>query len=260
MNKGKIYQALEKDFSSTFIDELIPGILHNFANPLNGIMGRSKLLQRRIEDIVRKVEEKYPDVAAEMADDLQRIRTDIRAVNQESDSFFEMFKDISGKFYSLATKNEDNINISQLLAMEMRFFNFYLDFKHEIKKDVELDHNVPDFKGNIADLSLAFWKIIHFAMTQARRSKLKEFTIQTDYDDKYISVLIKSSMSPAPSSTNFAALLENFNFASSRFSEYENQGLLLALKLFYEYQAVINFFDEEGLINISISFPYQKKK
>ncbi len=259
MDKGEIYRALEKDFSATFIDELIPGILHNFANPLNGIMGRSKLLQRRIENIIKKMEENHPDVAAGMADDLQRIRTDIRAVSQESDSFFDMFKDVASKFYALAAKNEDRINFSQLLAAEMRFVDFYLDFKHEIKKDIQLDQDLPEFKGNTADLSLAFWRIIRFAMTQARESRLKEFTIQTDHDDKYISILIKSSINSKPS-TDFAALMENLDSVSHQVSDAVNQGILLSLMLFDKYQAIINFFNEEGFSNISISFPYRIKK
>ncbi|MEN6620524.1 MAG: hypothetical protein ABFD50_03095 [Smithella sp.] len=259
MDKDEIYRELEKDFSATFIEELIPGILHNFANPLNGIMGRSKLLQRRIEEFIKKVEDTHPDVVAGMADELQRIRTDIRAVNQESDSFFDMFKDVSGKFYAMAAKNEERINISQLLASEMRFADFYLDFKHEIKKKVQLDSSIPDFKGNTADLSLAFWRIMRLAMTQAKASKLKEFSIQTDHDDKYISVLIKSSINSQPV-IDFTALMENLNSASPHIPDTVDQGVLLSLMLLDRYQAIINSFNEEGFNNNSISFPAEIKK
>jgi nitrogen-specific signal transduction histidine kinase len=259
MDKGEIYRALEKDFTTTFIEELIPGILHNFANPLNGIMGRSKLLQRRIEENIRKMEEKYPDAAAGMADELQRIRTDIRAVNHESEYFFEMFKDVAGKFYALAAKNEDRINISQLLAAEMRFVNFYLDFKHEIKKDIQWDKDIPDFKGNTADLSLAFWRIIRFAMTRALASPLKEFYIKTDHDSKYVSVFIKSSGDAMPA-TDLEALMENLNSDSLNMPGAVDQGVLLALLLFDKYQAKINVFSEENFSTISISFPYRNER
>ena len=134
MDKGENYQALEDDFTSTFIRELMPGILHNFANPLNGIMGRSKLLQHRIDDVVKKIEERYPETAAALHDEILRIKNDIRSINKESDSFFEIFRDASGKFYALAARGEDGINLSQLLAAEMRFANFYLEFKHDICK------------------------------------------------------------------------------------------------------------------------------
>ena len=106
MENGEIYQALEDDFSSTFIRELLPGILHNFANPLNGIMGRSKLLQRRMDDTVKKINEQYPEVAAALQDEIQRIKNDIRSVNRESESFFEMFRDATAKFYALAARGK----------------------------------------------------------------------------------------------------------------------------------------------------------
>ena len=134
MEKVEIDQALENDFVATFIRELIPGILHNFANPLNGIMGRSKLLQRRIDDHVRKLEELYPDVSLSLKNDLLKIQSDIRSVAGESESFFEMFRDVSGKFYALAAKGEENVNLSQLLNAEMRFANFYLDFNMKFEK------------------------------------------------------------------------------------------------------------------------------
>jgi signal transduction histidine kinase len=259
MDRGEIYHALEEDFAATFIQELIPGILHNFANPLNGIMGRSKLLQRRIEENVRKMEELYPETAAGMMEEIQRIRTDIRAVSQESEYFFDMFRDVAGKFYALAAKSEDNINISQMLAAEIRFANFYLDFKHEIKKDIQLDKNVPDIRGSNADLSLAFWRIIRFAMTRALTSHLKEFYIKTEHDNKYVSVFIKSSGEAMPA-TDLEALMECLNSDSVNLSGVIDRGVLLSLLLFNKYQAKINFFSEENFSTISIGFPHYAER
>ena len=65
MNETDLYTHLVKKFVATFLDELMPGIFHNFANPLNGIMGRSKLMQRRLENFVRKIENRYPEIENE---------------------------------------------------------------------------------------------------------------------------------------------------------------------------------------------------
>jgi hypothetical protein len=259
MDKGEIYRALEDDFAATFIEELIPGILHNFANPLNSILGRSKMLQRRIEESVKKMEETYPDAAAGMMEDLQRIRTDIRAVSQESEYFFDMFRDVAGKFYALAAKGEDRINISQLLAAEMRFAGFYLDFKHEIKKDMQWDKEIPDFNGNTADLSLAFWRVIRFAMTRALTSRLKEFYIKTDHDSKYINVFIKSSGEAMPTA-DLETLMESLKSDSLDMPVAVDRGALLSLLLFNKYQAKINVFSEENFSTISIGFPYRTER
>lgn len=259
MDKGEIYRELEKDFAATFIEELIPGILHNFANPLNGIMGRSKLSQRRFEETIRKMEEKYPDAAVGMAEDLQRIKKDISSVNSETEYFFDMFKDAAGKFHALAEKNESRINISHLLAAEMRFFDFYLSFKHEIKKDIQWDKDMPEFIGNMADLSLGFWRIIRFAMTRALASSLKEFHIKTDHDSKYVNVFIKSSGEAMPAA-DLKTLMENLNSDTSNMTGVVEKGVLLSLLLFDKHQAKINFFSEENFSTISIGFPYRSDR
>jgi signal transduction histidine kinase len=259
MDKGEIYRALEEDFTATFIKELMPGILHNFANPLNGIMGRSKLLQRRVEETIKKMEEMYPEATAGMMEELQRVRTDIRAISQESEYFFDIFRDVAGKFYALAATGEDTINISQLLAAEMRFANFYLDFKHEIKKDIQLDKDIPDFKGSSADLSLAFWRIIRFAMVNALNSRLKEFHIITEHDNKYASVFIKSSGEALPPA-RVEALMESLNADSPVMAGGAiDRGVFLSLQLFNKYQARINIFSEENFSTISIGFPYRSE-
>jgi signal transduction histidine kinase len=260
MEKGDIYQALEEDFKATFIKELIPGILHNFANPLNGIMGRSKLLQRRFEDNLKKIEELYPDAAVGMMEDLQRVRTDIRSVSQESEFFFDMFRDVAGKFYALAAKGDDRINLSQLLAAEMRFANFYLDYKHEIKKDIQLEKDVQEFRAGSADLSLAFWRIIRFAMARALASRLKEFSIKTEQDNRYTSVFIKSSGDSMPAA-EIRTLMENLESDSLDLSSTViDRGVLMALLLFGKYQAKINIFSDDNFTTISIGFPYRPEK
>jgi hypothetical protein len=260
MDRGEIYRTLEEEFAATFIKELIPGILHNFANPLNSIMGRSKLLLRRIEESAKKMEEMYPEAAAGMKEDLQRIRTEIRAVNQESELFFGLFRDVAGKFYALDTKRENGINLSQLLAEEMRFFNFYLDFKHEIKKDVQLNNDVPSFKGNAADLSLAFWRLIRFAMSRALASNLKEFYIKTEHDNKYVSVFIKNSGGALPVA-DIETLMEKMDSGSLDMSSTViDRGVLLSFLILNKYQPRINMFSEENFSIISIGFPYLSLK
>ena len=260
MDNSEIYRTLEEAFAATFIKELIPGILHNFANPLNSIMGRAKLLQRRIEENVKKLEEIYPDAAAGMMEEIQRVRTDIRSISQESESFFNIFKDVAAKFYALAAKGEDNINISQLMDSEMRFVDFNLDFKHDIKKNIRLDNDVPDFKGNIAELSLAFWALIRFAMYRARASRMKEFSVTTEHDNKYVSVFIKNSGDALPAAS-IDALMESVNSGSQEMPDSTiDRGVLNAFLILNKYNARINMFSEENFSTISIGLPYRNER
>ena len=257
MEKDKIYQALEDDFTSTFIHELLPGVLHNFANPLNAIMGRSNLLQRHIDDTVKKIHEQYPEVALTLQHELQRIKNDIGSVNKESDSFFEMFRDASGKFYALASKENEYINISRLLAAEMRFANFYLEFKHEITKNVQLDINIPDFKANVAELSLVFWRLIRFAMSKALSSEIKDFILTTQHDSENIVILIKYSGESV--TENDVNIVNNF-FQSDAVEPADaktEKGVLLALIILKKYSARVRFSMEDGLNAIFVTMPYR---
>jgi hypothetical protein len=85
MNEKDLYAYLEKKFVATFLDELIPGIFHNFANPLNGIMGRSKLMQRRLDDFVKKMELRYPNIENDMGVDYKKLISDIHSISNESE-------------------------------------------------------------------------------------------------------------------------------------------------------------------------------
>jgi len=258
MEKRNICQSLEDDFTSTFIRELIPGVLHNFANPLNGIMGRSKLLQRRIDNTVKKINERYPDAAFALEEELQRIVNDVRSVNKESESFFEMFRDVSGKFYALAAKGNEPINLSQLLAAEMRFANFYLEFKHGIKKNVQFDEEIHEITGNIAELSLVFWRLIRYAMSKALASGLKVFILETRQENDNVAVVIKYTGDFIL--RDHADVICTYLEGDSKELAVVNveKGILLAFETLKKYSARLSFTADGNLNSIVITLPIKK--
>jgi signal transduction histidine kinase len=195
-DKSYTFQMLEKDFSSTFLTELMPGILHNFANPLNGIMGRSKLLQRRFDETVRKIMECHPAAAMEFKENFNKISNDIHAIGSESDNFFGMFKDAANKFYGIDAHGLQAVQLSKLIQAEMRFFNFYLDFKHEVQKHLELQEELPDVTGNYAEFSMGIWGLIRHCMSAMKNRPQKELGIAVQSDDRYVRIRICDSGEP----------------------------------------------------------------
>ncbi len=195
-DKSDTYQILEQEFSSTFLTELMPGILHNFANPLNGIMGRSKLLQRRFDETVRKIAERHPAVASEIKENCGKISNDIQAIGSESDNFFAMFKDVANKFYGIDTHGPQAVQLSRLIQAEMRFLNFYLDFKHEVQKNLELQEELPDVTGSYAEFSMGLWGLIRHCMRVMKGRPLKELGVATQSDDRYVRIRICDSGAP----------------------------------------------------------------
>ena len=190
MNETEIYAFLENTFIATFRDELIPGIFHNFANPLNGIMGRSKLMQRRLVDFVGKMESRYPGIEREMGEGYKKIISDVHAINSESDKLFDMFRVSTGKYYAIGTHVVDKLNVSSLIEAEMGFADFYLDFKHNVRKDIRLDREAPEISGITAFYSMIFWMLIRHAMKNINNENDKTFFVATSHDDRYVTVEI----------------------------------------------------------------------
>lgn len=190
MNETELYLFLEKRLIATFLDELMPGIFHNFANPLNGIMGRSKLMQRRLADFIRKIENRYPEIEKEAGADYKKLISDINAINDESEKFFDMFRVATGKFYALGARDVESLNLSVLIEAELGFADFYLDYKHNVKKEIHLDMDVPPITGIAAYYSIAFWMLIREAAKNAQKRNEETFRIVTTSDDQWVIVSI----------------------------------------------------------------------
>jgi signal transduction histidine kinase len=191
MDKAAIYQELEREFLATFMGELMPGVLHNFANPLNGIMGRAKLLQRRLEDSIKKMEARFPGFAQDFG--AEKIIKDMHTISGESDRFLILFRDVADKLAVLACREPAGINLSHLLEAEIRFADFYLDFKHDLQKNIRLDFNLPVFQGTAADFSLAIGMLFISAKERMKNSPRKEISIATSCDANNLLLTIEDS-------------------------------------------------------------------
>ena len=190
MNETDLYTFLENRFIATFLDELMPGIFHNFANPLNGIMGRSKLMQRRMENFVRKIENRYPEFEKETGADYKKLISDINSINNASEDFFDMFRLATGKFYALGARDVGSLNLSALIEAELGFADFYLDYKHNVKKEIHLDMGVPSITGITAYYSIALWMLIREAAKNVQKRNGETFRIVTISDDQWVIVTI----------------------------------------------------------------------
>jgi len=256
MERADCFNILKEQFLATMYDELMPGILHNFANPLNGIMGRSKLLQRRLDDHVRKVRERYPDAASAFKEDYEKILKDVASISRESDKFSELFWDVARKFQGIAEERPEKINLSQLLMSEMRFSDFFLCFKHEVKKKLEFKEDVPDITGPLADYSLGFFALIRRAMTAMKSSPEKEFSLSIDNDQQKVFVYIRDTGEPFTEENirviNSLSTDKNVNTPS-----FIQDGLFHACCLLEHHGARIHLSRDSSFNELTVAIPYR---
>ncbi len=187
-----LLNELKRDFETTVMQELLPGILHNFANPLNGIMGRSTLLKKRAYDRF-KMGCSTDGAGEQESTDGEKIIKDIDLITKETDRLFDLFNDVAGKIYRLQDLSLQKINISHLIKNEMAFFNFYLDFKHTIEKELQLDWDVPDINGVPAEYSMVISTIFRNSMDAMKMSPVKKLIVTTCHDDNYVYVVLEDT-------------------------------------------------------------------
>ena len=83
----------------------------------------------------------------------------------------------------------ESLNFSSLIEAELGFADFYMDYKHNIKKEIHLDMEVPYITGITAFYSIALWMLIREAAKNAQKQD-ETFRITTVSDDQWVIVTI----------------------------------------------------------------------
>jgi hypothetical protein len=260
MNEADAYAFLEKTFFPTFFDEITPGIFHNFANPLNGIMGRSKLLQKRLLGFVELLKEHYPGIEEEMGATCTKLIADVNAINGESEKLFGLFRVSAWKYAAMGNRDVENLNVSHLIEAELKFADFCLDFKHNVKKEIQLDKDVPDIAGVTAFLSMAFWTLIRHAMKKLGSKSEQPFCIETGHDDQYLSVRIQPIDPLAFTGWQEFLLGKEANGDSIAEWPDEKKNLCYALLLLKMHNEETRIGYNPDTERLSIEIPHQQKR
>jgi len=253
----KIFKELKKEFESTF-EELIPGVLHNFANPLSGILGRSELLEEKAKKNFELITNNDYKTDDEILKGCKKIICDAGLIVREADMLLGLFNDVAGKFQRLNDTGLQRINLSELVEAEITFFQFYHDFKHNIKKRLTLDREIPEVSGTKADYSNSLSAIIRHSINSMKDSELKELVISTTYDNSHVCVKIKDTGAPI---VEREKTLKNLSSTGHFLHDLDGEkGLFYALSLLKKYGALFQIAYESGFNVISIRIPYQESE
>lgn len=248
-NTENCYRALEKEFEATLTAEIIPGILHNFANPLNGIMGRSKLLQRKLEmnptgsGARVDYDELYP-----------KLFRDADLISRDTDKLSSLLQNVAEKFHAVNKISVQRVNLSELIGMELNFFDFYLDFKHNIKKKIDLDPEIPELTGIPAEFSLSFWALLRLAMLRDKDRHPGELHVSTGCTGPCVRVGIANSgtfITP----DEWGRMLDLFEGKSRISPDTDPDGFLSAAWLLRKYRAQFLLETANGLSCLTIEIP-----
>ncbi len=258
-DQSLISAEIAKDFESTVLQGLMPGLLHSFANPLNGILGRSRLLQERVEKTIEAVNG-HNGMGDTILKGCNGIARDADLIVRESETFFDLFGKISGKMYRLSDTTVQHVNLSELIEAEVAFLEFYLDFRHTIDKKLFLNGSVPSVQGTYSCYSLSLFALIRRSIDAMKGNGTGELVIVTDYDDSSVCIDIKDTgkpLSKARTKRLFEAL-EKENPAACDLGK--DREFFNALFLLKGYGGVFRVEREEKYNVVTVSMPYKNNR
>ncbi|MBW2559599.1 MAG: HAMP domain-containing histidine kinase [Deltaproteobacteria bacterium] len=251
----KIFEELEREFESTF-GELIPGIIHDFASPLNGILGRSELLGRRVEKTLERIAENGNTTNSGILEDCKKIGGDAGLLAREADRLFDLFNSVAGKFRTLKDTAVQEINLSEIVEDEVAFLWFYPDTKHDVEKHLTLERDIPVVTGVRADYSIALSAIIRHSIDSMQESESKELAVTTGYDDSHVYIRIEDTGTPI-AEVQRKKMLEQWDVATEPSPQLNGQGgFCYALPILKKYDALLQIGHEAGFTVTSIRIPY----
>lgn len=246
---GECFEGLKTEFESTF-GELIPGIIHDFASPLNGIVGRCELLERRAHRTLELVAGGVHTAGNDLMESCQKIHNDASLLTKEADRLFDLFNKVSDKFRTLKDTAVQGINLSELVEAEVRFLRFYPEIKHAVEHTLHLDREVPEIRGIRADYSMALSAIIRHAIDSMMESESKKLVITTGYDDSHVFIRVEDTGTPRE------AIREDEFPPCSPHTTNGNRGFFCAVSLLQEKGALFQVAHEAGVNVTSLRMPY----
>ncbi len=129
-----------------FLGSLLPGIIHNWATPLSGVIGATQLLERRVS-IIQDLLSHYETLTAAERDELHRQldrnRTNVDILSRNAQHLADLLQILVQRITRGNGTARDAFPLQELVQSELRFLEANLQFKHKVKKSITLDPVIP---------------------------------------------------------------------------------------------------------------------
>ncbi len=129
-----------------FLGSLLPGIIHNWATPLSGVIGATQLLERRVS-IIQDLLSHYETLTAAERDELHRQldrnRTNVDILSRNAQHLADLLQVLVQRITRGNGSARDAFPLHELVQSELRFLDANLQFKHKAKKCITLNPVTP---------------------------------------------------------------------------------------------------------------------
>ncbi|MDD5088294.1 MAG: hypothetical protein PHI18_05795 [bacterium] len=133
-------------FDMAFLGSLVPGIVHNLATPMSGVLGATQLLENRIAALtelvknIRELDEARRDELLSISD---RNRASVDILARNARHLADLLQVLVQRLTRSSAATREFYCLNDLLQNELRFLDANLTFKHKVKKQLLLAPHLP---------------------------------------------------------------------------------------------------------------------
>jgi signal transduction histidine kinase len=251
MDELELLDRLKGAFVADLMGAIIPGAIHNFANPLNSLTGRIKLLEMHLSKAVQTIEPIQPGLTN--GHPLDKISRDVAILTGESERFLDLFSNFKGKIMAFSSSEQEMLNLAELIKAEVKFADYYLDLKHDVSKTLRVDGDIPLVLGNRAGYSLCLSSLINFARLRLKNVSEKKLDISVGCGGDGIKILIQDSGEKIPETCKKIAAEDRFGDEveiSDKARTATDSGCVFSLLLLkmYGFQTAVDFREGRNIV------------
>jgi hypothetical protein len=135
--EGHEFQSLEL----SFVGSLLPGILHNIATPLSGVIGATQLMEMRNADqdkILERLDSANQQASEELIALLQKNKTNLDIIERNATQLIDLVHVLVQRFQRSSVRRKLPQSLNELVKNELIFLHSNLVFKHKVRREVQL--------------------------------------------------------------------------------------------------------------------------
>lgn len=124
-----------------FLGSLLPGIVHNLATPLSGVIGATQLLEMRIgeqERILAELERSAPTQLEALITQHKKSCNNLDIMSRNARHLTELLQIIIRRFHRCAQDTPTPQSLFELVSNELQFLDANLTYKHKVRKHFDL--------------------------------------------------------------------------------------------------------------------------
>lgn len=210
-------EKLQQEFQVldlAFLGSLLPGIIHNLATPLSGVLGATQLLEKQassLEELVTGLDTLTSAERSELGVQFDRTKTNVDILARNAKHLADVLQIVVQRINRGNATAREYYSLNELLQTELRFLDANLTFKHKVKKQITLGPDLPAAKSVYSHVASTLDEFVSTTVNLHDFNKgLMEMSFVTGADDHFVTIDVQAPVIAQPGAVPPADPLKSY--------------------------------------------------